>query len=468
MPALYTHPTRADGTTLTASIYNADHQNHIDNGVPSQLDDYSSNVSQMQTSTNPGGVGTESLASSLAGELERLRYIVKLIGGGAQWYAPVFKAAENVALPNDITPTTITADQNDYNPPNLATAAVLRLASDASRSITGLQGGSDGRLLLLTNIGSNPIVLKHANSLSLAANRFNLTSGEDITLSAFASQLIHYDGTSQRWRAMQSAISFGVVSGTGILRNMITGLIATNNGTDPDNDIDVSVGAAMHSTNTEVMELTSVITKRLDATWVVGTNQGGLDTGSKAADTWYFVWLIKRPDTDVVDVLFSTSSSTPTMPTDYTMKRLIGAFKTDGSSNILAFEPDETAGGGLQFLWSDPPLDVNVTEDTVANTRTLGGIMPGVVVDAILNVYVENTSNVEAFAYISSPFVSNEIASTSAAPLASVGVSTSSVGDVVAAMVRVRTNSSGQVRTIASQASTTIRIATLGFDWSRR
>lgn len=86
MAALYSHTTRSTGTTLTANIYNTDHQNHIDNGIPSQLDDYSSTVSQMQSTVDPGEVGTESLATSLSGELERLRSILKKIGGKAQWY----------------------------------------------------------------------------------------------------------------------------------------------------------------------------------------------------------------------------------------------------------------------------------------------------------------------------------------------------------------------------------------------
>lgn len=87
MPALYSHTTRATGTVLTATIYNGDHQNHIDNGVPGQLDDYSNTVGQMQTATNPGGIGSESLATSLAGELERVRYVLKQLRNGDQWYA---------------------------------------------------------------------------------------------------------------------------------------------------------------------------------------------------------------------------------------------------------------------------------------------------------------------------------------------------------------------------------------------
>ncbi len=86
MAGLYAHTTRADGTTLTAAIYNADHQNHINNHVPSQMDDYSSNAAEMQTQTNPGDQGSESLSTSLAGELERIRYVIAQQKGLPYWY----------------------------------------------------------------------------------------------------------------------------------------------------------------------------------------------------------------------------------------------------------------------------------------------------------------------------------------------------------------------------------------------
>tara|TARA_Y100000310_G_scaffold345703_1_gene468513 strand:+ start:3466 stop:3822 length:357 start_codon:yes stop_codon:yes gene_type:complete len=83
---LYSHTTRAAGSTLTANIYNTDHQNHIDNHNSTQIDDYSASVAEMQTMTDPGDVGSESQATSLAGELERIRFVLDAIIGGAQWY----------------------------------------------------------------------------------------------------------------------------------------------------------------------------------------------------------------------------------------------------------------------------------------------------------------------------------------------------------------------------------------------
>jgi hypothetical protein len=100
MPGLYTHTTRASGLTLTANIYNTDHQNHIDNQVPLQMDDYSLNVTQMKVATDPGDVGTESLATSLAGELERIRFVLDAIIGDAQWYSD--PAATILSLNNSV------------------------------------------------------------------------------------------------------------------------------------------------------------------------------------------------------------------------------------------------------------------------------------------------------------------------------------------------------------------------------
>ena len=87
MAALYSHTTRSTGTTLTATIYNGDHQNHIDNGVPLQFDDYSVDLTQMKSTADPGEVGTESQATTLAGELERIRFIINELTGGPQWYS---------------------------------------------------------------------------------------------------------------------------------------------------------------------------------------------------------------------------------------------------------------------------------------------------------------------------------------------------------------------------------------------
>lgn len=100
MAGLYSHTTRATGLVLTASIYNADHQNHIDNHVPDQMDDYSSTVGQMQTQTDPGESGSESQATSLAGELERIRFAIAEIKGSTYWYETASNSLADVVTTN--------------------------------------------------------------------------------------------------------------------------------------------------------------------------------------------------------------------------------------------------------------------------------------------------------------------------------------------------------------------------------
>lgn len=43
----------------------------------------------MQATTDPGVTGSESLATVIADELQRVRYVLTLLGGGTQWYAPM-------------------------------------------------------------------------------------------------------------------------------------------------------------------------------------------------------------------------------------------------------------------------------------------------------------------------------------------------------------------------------------------
>lgn len=100
------------------------------------------------------------------------------------------------AFADVISASTINANQNDYAA--LAGANVGRLTASAAYNITGIAGGSAGRILFLYNIGSNTITLKHADTGSSAGNRFDI--GEDFALRASHGAAIQYDATSSRWR----------------------------------------------------------------------------------------------------------------------------------------------------------------------------------------------------------------------------------------------------------------------------
>jgi hypothetical protein len=109
-------------------------------------------------------------------------------------------------LRREISPTQITADQNDYAPTGNAGATVWRLNTNASRSITGIANGAKGRVIKLFNVGSTPIVLPSESASSTAANRFSFCSAS-ISLLAGDSAEIWYDETSSRWRCSASCVT---------------------------------------------------------------------------------------------------------------------------------------------------------------------------------------------------------------------------------------------------------------------
>jgi len=101
-----------------------------------------------------------------------------------------------------ISPSQITANQNNYSPTDWSTATHVRLNTDASRDITGFSATADMLLKVIINVGSNDLVLKHEDSNSDAANRILVPSAADLTLEAGDAVNLYYDPTSSRWRCV--------------------------------------------------------------------------------------------------------------------------------------------------------------------------------------------------------------------------------------------------------------------------
>lgn len=153
-------------------------------------------------------------------------------------------------------------------------------------------------------------------------------------------------------------------------KGYIYGLTLSNNASDATNDIDIAAGRCRDAGDQTDMVLLTGLTKRLDANWSPGTNQGGLDTGSKANSTLYAIWLVKNSVSGVVDALFSTSATSPTMPADYDRMRRIGWIRTDGSGVILGFiqSPHSPERFILKVMLQDVAVTANATATSVSVT----------------------------------------------------------------------------------------------------
>jgi hypothetical protein len=315
-----------------------------------------------------------------------------------------------------------------------STSAAARAYAKLVARITDPTNGSEDALLLFQTIVAGALATR-------------LTLGQGLVVGAPAG------GDPGTGKLNAEELQVGGVAVGGMPRSYLAGLGLANNATDPSNDIDIASGAARADDNGADLVLAAGITKRLDASWAVGTSQGGLDTGSKASNTWYHVWLIKRSDTGVVDALLSTSASAPVMPANYTKKRRIGAVRTDGSGNILGFNQF-----GDEFLWFDPPLDLDANSTTTAALIALA-VPTGVKVRAIVNILSPNPG---AAQYVSSPDATDELASLTAAPLGTLLISATGITVGTAGPSIIRTNSSAQIRYRATSTAI-LRISTLGW-----
>jgi hypothetical protein len=217
----------------------------------------------------------------------------------------------------------------------------------------------------------------------------------------------------------------------------LSGLRLSNDATNPNTVLDIDVGAACSDDNIAMMLLATALTKSTGA-WAVGSGNGGLDTGTIAASTWYHVFLIERTDTQIVDALFSTNPAAPTLPTSYTKKRRIGSILTNASSQIIAFTQL-----GDQFLWTVPVsnysnIAIGTTVGSVTVTTPLG--IKTIAFVSVLLLAPANTSI--TLQSPDQPYV----ATSGLASIAAIN------GQWSAGELQIRTNTSSQCQVAASAA----------------
>jgi hypothetical protein len=239
------------------------------------------------------------------------------------------------------------------------------------------------------------------------------------------------------------------------LRSWLTGLVLSTAGSSA--TFGVAAGEAADSTNVMLIQLVSAYTKTT-ATWAVGSAAGSLDTGAIANNTWYHVYLIRRPDTGVVDVAISTSASTPTLggtiPAAYTQYRRIGSVRTNASAQWLRFFQL-----GDEFLWSVPTLDINAAN--ISNAAPELRVLPvplGVQVNAF-GVFYITSATLNAQVMLSSP----DAPLSANVPVGLMALNVPVANTFVATSFNVRTNTASQIAAQSNFASTSLGLSVTGW-----
>lgn len=357
-----------------------------------------------------------------------------------------------------LTPTILASSQDNWTPAgNYPAANTLRISSNIAVTITGLTGGAAGRTLFIHNVGSFAVTLSPNDAASTAANQFSFSS--PVVLGPNDSISIQYDAISSRWRNISPATAT-------FPPGAIYGCTMSNNAADAANDIDITA-CLTAATNASVDQRGIAMTKRLDAVWAAGTNQGMRSSSALADGTWH-IFAISKPD-GIADYFAHTAlDPSSVLPSGYTNYRRIGSI-IRASSTILGFVQI-----GDEFLLKSPPLSISAFAQSATSTLHALTTPSGLQLKAKANVSIVATGaggGLERELYISSPLVDDLNPSPTAAPLSSMGnrVEISSgnvVGLGIAKSVSEFTNTSSQWRVDAT-AAVTLYVATVGWTDTR-
>jgi hypothetical protein len=235
--------------------------------------------------------------------------------------------------------------------------------------------------------------------------------------------------------------------GISYLNNPIT---ISNNATDANNDIDFSAGNAPLDDGSGQVLLSSIIVKRLDASWVAGTNQGGLFSGTKANSTKYYLFAITNGT--INDAGFDISPTGANIPSGY-KGSYRGMVKTDSSGNILAFKQTKN-----KFLLASQITEYSGTVGATYTNLTSTNVPLKSEIEAIVNLYLDvPTSENNGRAIIFKDLISNQQKQVILSKPASTIVLFSIMPDVLIGL-----NSSGQFQYKSTDASTGLDNLTTG------
>ena len=165
-----------------------------------------------------------------------------------------------------------------------------------------------------------------------------------------------------------------------------------SNGTDPDSEINIEPGVCKDLTNTRPIILSAGTT--IDITL---SGAGGLDTGTVANDTWYYIWAIYSTSTGMADAMFSASATSPTMPSGYDYKRRVrGAVLTDGTADIITFDQIDN-----YFIFTSKIVELDTLTPATSKTNLTVSIPDSLTVMGLYHILIRDStaSYINIFGY---------------------------------------------------------------------
>jgi len=168
------HKTYVTGEVLTAADLNSSDVTHVNHNIPEDTDDYSVNAAEMQSTVDPYPASSESLPTSLAGELERLRYQIKAITGETHWYHDIDVTLALIALKIGTSGTQVLTGTGEVGAPSYS------FADDPN---TGIYNGPDN-IYFAANGAS--ICYMNESGLAMQSGKVIVSDGGTVSLPGFS------------------------------------------------------------------------------------------------------------------------------------------------------------------------------------------------------------------------------------------------------------------------------------------
>ncbi|MGO8368855.1 hypothetical protein ACC808_10460 [Rhizobium ruizarguesonis] len=234
------------------------------------------------------------------------------------------------------------------------------------------------------------------------------------------------------------------LEGGTILRGYLYGCEISNNVTDLTNDLDIAAGVAASDDTSPVLIVCSAVTRQLDVAY--GTGNGGRFDSAIADGVWH-IFVCTNGTLTAVGMSQSLNPTTaPNYPSGYTKYRRIG------SRNRMSGAWRRVIQRGDRHMLLDP-LPQNggaaIGTTTTAALLALTGIPTGIEVEALFEASF-TSATVSNGALLSSPLIND-----SAVGASNAGTNVGHIqvaSQYTAGSVRVRTNTSGQIRHRAAAA----------------
>lgn len=173
------------GEVLTASDLNNSFSTAANGADPSSTNDYSATTAQMRVTTDPYPASTESLATTLSGELERIRFTLLGLTGKTYWYQP-----PDATIANLMSGTTVFAGAKSFSSAVTITATTNQLVlSGPTRTVTltAPQPATSSRVITFPDLVGDYSVVGTIGTQTIAGSK---TFSSAVAITATSNHLV--------------------------------------------------------------------------------------------------------------------------------------------------------------------------------------------------------------------------------------------------------------------------------------